>query len=462
MFDRIANGRTDLVFDYVAQGHAANSTDKNGVALIKHCSYYGDVSAIRFLIANGESLQSLGENLGLGAAAFHGHWRLCEFLIENGAEVNHASANTGETPLHAALSSDSSRIAHNLVIKVLLAHGADPNRKTKPSAETGSFMRDCGTKADAPLHRAAAFGTEDTIQMLLDASAAIDAKDMNGDSLLTWAIRVSPSHRWRRPSMAPSGRALGERQRQCPDLDLLAELRFSLLVRRFSPSLGALDQTNDQKHYNADTSHHSECSDFAACPSASQPPARTRCDQIIPVWIIGSILSPRRVGECPDEVSHFGDRAMTALSWQGQVTRPAEARDSDAVPRRDRRAALDRIDPDPNAIVIELESPRLVNGLDNAPHDHSSGVSVFRDPLGLGFRSKAEADQRRKDQLTPTALDSPRSCYLSARQRIGTDPTHVITPRLALSDRGPDRHAVVDVNDRLVSVAAHAEHGAIS
>jgi uncharacterized protein len=187
VLDRIADGRTDLVFDYVTQGHAANSQDKNGVALIQHCAYYGDVSAIKFLIANSESLKSLGENLGLGGAAFHGHWRLCEFLIENGAEVNHASIETGETPLHAALSSDARRIAHNLVIRVLLARGADPNRKTRPSAETGCFMRDSRTRAETPLHRAAAFADEDTIQLLLDAGAAIDAKDMNGDSPLTWA-----------------------------------------------------------------------------------------------------------------------------------------------------------------------------------------------------------------------------------------------------------------------------------
>jgi ankyrin repeat protein len=186
MLDRIANGRTDLVFDYVAQGYPATAKDKNGVSLIQRCAYYGDVSAIRFLLANGESLQSLGENLGLGSASFHGHWRLCEFLIENGADVNFSSADTGETPLHAALSSNK-RLGLNLVIKVLLAHGADPNRKTRPSAETGCFMRDSRTRAETPLHRAAAFGAEETIQLLLNAGATIDAKDMNGDSPLTWA-----------------------------------------------------------------------------------------------------------------------------------------------------------------------------------------------------------------------------------------------------------------------------------
>jgi len=75
----------------------------------------------------------------------------------------------------------------DLVVEVLLAHGANPNSVTKESAETGAFMRDCRTKAETPLHRAAAFGSEQTIQLLLDAGAIVDAKDMNGDTPLSWA-----------------------------------------------------------------------------------------------------------------------------------------------------------------------------------------------------------------------------------------------------------------------------------
>lgn len=186
MLNRISDGRTDLVFDYLSQGHAANAADRDGVSLIQWCAYYGDVSAIRFLLAHGESLESLGENLDLNGASFHGHWRLCEFLIENGADVNHRQPDTGESPLHAALCKANSP-AHHQVIRVLLAHGANPNCVTKPSAETGGFMRDCRTRAETPLHRAAAFGSEETIQLLLEAGAGIDAKDMNGDSPLTWA-----------------------------------------------------------------------------------------------------------------------------------------------------------------------------------------------------------------------------------------------------------------------------------
>jgi uncharacterized protein len=107
-------------------------------------------------------------------------------LIEQGADVNGPSKDTAETPLHVALCTDK-RLRHDLVLRVLLTHGANPNCKTRESVDTGCFMRDCRTRGESPLHRAAAFGDEETIQMLLDAGAVIDAKDMHGDSPLCWA-----------------------------------------------------------------------------------------------------------------------------------------------------------------------------------------------------------------------------------------------------------------------------------
>ncbi len=186
LLERIARGRTDLVWDALAQGQPANGTTPDGVRLVQWCAYYGDVSAIRFLLSHGESLDALGTNLGLSGAAFHGHWRLCEFLLEQGADPNAPLIDTGETPLHSAICTPH-REAHDIVVQVLLARGADPHRATTPSVETGSFMRDCRTKGETPLHRAAAFGTEGTIEMLLDAGASREARDMNGDSPLGWA-----------------------------------------------------------------------------------------------------------------------------------------------------------------------------------------------------------------------------------------------------------------------------------
>jgi len=57
------------------------------------------------------------------------------------------------------------------VLTVLLASGADPGCATKPGVETEGFMRDCRTKGETPLHRAAAFGELATIAMLINAGA---------------------------------------------------------------------------------------------------------------------------------------------------------------------------------------------------------------------------------------------------------------------------------------------------
>jgi len=186
MLDRIADGRTDLVFDYLAQGHPPNAMDANGVSLMQWCAYYGDVSALRYLMSRGAMLDALGDNLDLNGAVYHGHWQLCQFLIGHGADVNFPLPDTGETPLHAAVCK-ANRPAYNLVVRVLLDAGADPNRATRHGVETGSFMRDCRTRGETPLHRAAAFGDAEGIRLLLDAGAVIDARDANGDTPLSWA-----------------------------------------------------------------------------------------------------------------------------------------------------------------------------------------------------------------------------------------------------------------------------------
>jgi ankyrin repeat protein len=182
----LAEGRTELVFDLLRAGVAADFKGENGVSLIAHCAYYGDVSAIRYLLDHGEKLASLGQDLGIGGASYHGHWRLCQFLLEQGADANHADRDTGETPLHNALSK-TDRVMYDRVLKVLLAYGANSNAATKPGVETGAFMRDCRTKGETPLHRAAAFGEVETIQMLKEAGAILDARDANSETPLSWA-----------------------------------------------------------------------------------------------------------------------------------------------------------------------------------------------------------------------------------------------------------------------------------
>jgi len=88
--------------------------------------------------------------------------------------------------LHSVLTNDDNE-RYDLVVAVLLAHGANPNTATLPNRPTGAFMRDCRTRGETPLHRAAAFGRAETIQALLEAGGDRAKLDANGDSPLGWA-----------------------------------------------------------------------------------------------------------------------------------------------------------------------------------------------------------------------------------------------------------------------------------
>lgn len=183
---RVALGRTDLIVDVLRGQPAGPWPVTEGASIFQWAAYYGDVSALKALLDRGEDLSRLGPDLGLNAAAFHGHWQLCEFLIESGADAKRADPVTGETPLHSALTNED-RLRYDLVVKVLLNAGADATAKTVSGAATGSFMRDSRTRGEGPLHRAAAFGTAGTVQLLLDAGADPEQTDSHGETPLAWA-----------------------------------------------------------------------------------------------------------------------------------------------------------------------------------------------------------------------------------------------------------------------------------
>ncbi|MDM4768532.1 ankyrin repeat domain-containing protein [Pelomonas sp. SE-A7] len=185
ILQRIAAGRTDLILDRLADGGSADAR-VDGASLLQWSAYYGDVTALRVLMERGQALSELGDDLGLNGAAFHGHWRLVQFLVEQGAPTDHALSDTGETALHAALCHDE-RIGRDRVLKVLLDAGADVHAKTLVGQPTGGFMRDARTRGETALHRAALVGTPDTLRLLLDAGAQVEVRDAHGDTPLAWA-----------------------------------------------------------------------------------------------------------------------------------------------------------------------------------------------------------------------------------------------------------------------------------
>lgn len=186
IIDHISRGRTDLVFDLLALHDWKTILHDGDVKPLQWFVYYNDTTALKAVLNAGGDLSSLNLNDELGHASFFGHWKVADFLIGQGANVNFALPNTGETPLHSALCK-AGRPYYLYVLKLLVENGANVNAKTIPGMETGAFMRDVRTKGETPLHRAAAYGDEVMIEYLLEHEADKEARDANGDSPLSWA-----------------------------------------------------------------------------------------------------------------------------------------------------------------------------------------------------------------------------------------------------------------------------------
>ncbi len=186
VLDYISRGRTDLVFELIKLPDWNSALNAKPVSPLSWFIYYNDVTALRAVLDAGGSLNAIDLNTELNSAAFFGHWKVCDFLIANGADPTHQLPDTRETALHNALCK-AGRPYFIHTVRLLLEKGADPNAATAPNHETGAFMRDARTKGETPLHRAAAFADAATIQLLLDHSADKQAKDAFGDTPLSWA-----------------------------------------------------------------------------------------------------------------------------------------------------------------------------------------------------------------------------------------------------------------------------------
>ena len=108
-----------------------------------------------------------------------------KILIDNGANVDLGYIPSNETPLHHATAPMGKE---NLdIIKCLLEHKANPNAKTIPHINSHNFYHGVKTKGETPLHRAAAFCSAETIELLLSFGAEKDTLDFNGETPLSWA-----------------------------------------------------------------------------------------------------------------------------------------------------------------------------------------------------------------------------------------------------------------------------------
>ena len=102
--EKISRGRTEYIIEFMKLPDWKSSLNEGQVKPLQWLIYYNDLTGLKLVEENGGSLESLNLNDELGNASFFGHWKICEFLIKRGADVNCFVDKTKETPLHNALS----------------------------------------------------------------------------------------------------------------------------------------------------------------------------------------------------------------------------------------------------------------------------------------------------------------------------------------------------------------------
>ena len=170
-------------------GVDVNSTDEHGMGPLLTFT----PSVVEYLLSMGADPNRQRNENGapvLSGMAYMNNVDCIRLLLSGGADANAVNERTGEAALHSSLAragEDVSSADRQAVVRLLIEHGADPNRCTIPGMKTFSFWRDVRTRGETPLHRAAAYASEETVRFLLRAGADRAIRDANGDSPQSWA-----------------------------------------------------------------------------------------------------------------------------------------------------------------------------------------------------------------------------------------------------------------------------------
>lgn len=181
------NGDAAAVETYLAEGRtleARSSWSNTGPLLAR------DPALFDRLLAAGADPSGC-DYLGLHAfeRRIHQVRRLLDLGVDPDGQILDDPAETAETPLILACSGPDEQTERAELVRLLLAAGADPNRRTRHGPPTDAFWREVHVVGETALHRAAAYCSEAIIDALLAAGADRAIRDARGESVAAWASR---------------------------------------------------------------------------------------------------------------------------------------------------------------------------------------------------------------------------------------------------------------------------------
>ena len=149
-----------LLLDYGAD----INKQKNGRTRLHWAAFFGHKKVVQLLLERGAdpNMASGHGETPLHNCAQRGHLDVVKLLLDRGGGINSMRIN-GVTPLHAAVEKDNKD-----VVRFLLDRGADPNRARK--------------NGRTPLHEAVKNNHEDVVRLLLDRGADPKSRDRKGRS----------------------------------------------------------------------------------------------------------------------------------------------------------------------------------------------------------------------------------------------------------------------------------------
>lgn len=191
LLQAVRQGNLESIEPLIKEGAEVNCLVDGLFRAVAHPGAGDRVAVVRCLLENGADphLPAYDQASALDLWSYEGVAPVVQLLLQHQADPNLGCAPSGETPLHWA-TSRGHLPGRTECVELLLAAGADPNRRAQVGVETTAYMRDICVRGETPLHRAAIHGDELMIAHLLNHGADPSIKDAHGESALSWASRV--------------------------------------------------------------------------------------------------------------------------------------------------------------------------------------------------------------------------------------------------------------------------------